>query len=318
MKNRRYSMRAALLLFVLLAFCLSGCAKTVTISVKDASSVTEIETKTGKTVKAILEEAGIALAEKDQTNPPLDEEITELTSEITILRYAKVSIVKKGKKTEVELNGGTVTDALKKAGITLEEGEDTSPKGETPVKDQMTIIIAKEIEVSLTADGSTKKLSTRASDVQSFLEEANVTLSKEDEVSEKLDTALTDGMKITVKRITYKEVTEKESIDFDTKTEYSSSMYQGQSQVKQEGVKGEKEVVYKVKYADSKEVSREALSEKVLKEPVDQVLVAGTKEQTTTPKKSEVSRVKYPTCGDPSHGYYEITYSDGSVEYVEY
>lgn len=35
-------------------------------------------------------------------------------------------------------------------------------------------------------------------------------------------------------------------------------------------------------------------------------------------ERTVVSQVAFPNCDDPSHGYYEITYSDGSVEYEEY
>lgn len=31
-----------------------------------------------------------------------------------------------------------------------------------------------------------------------------------------------------------------------------------------------------------------------------------------------VSKTPVPSCGDPNHGYYEILYSDGTMEYVEY
>lgn len=34
--------------------------------------------------------------------------------------------------------------------------------------------------------------------------------------------------------------------------------------------------------------------------------------------KTVVSKTKVPNCDDESHGYYEITYSDGSVSYEEY
>ena len=68
-----------------------------------------------------------------------------------------------------------------------------------------------------------------------------------------------------------------------------------------------------MKKVDGKEDSREKLDEKVIKEPVNEVILVGTKEG-----RYEVNRVAVPNCADGSHGYYEITYSDGTVEYVEY
>ncbi len=63
-------------------------------------------------------------------------------------------------------------------------------------------------------------------------------------------------MKIVVKRVEYKEETKKESIDCESKEEYSDSMNEGESEVTRKGEKGEKEVTYKVKYVDGKEESR--------------------------------------------------------------
>ena len=83
-------------------------------------------------------------------------------------------------------------------------------------------------------------------------------------------------MKIVVKRVEYKEETKKESIDCESKEEYSDSMNEGESEVTRKGEKGEKEVTYKVKYVDGKEESREKKSEKVTKQPVDKIVTYGT------------------------------------------
>ena len=53
-------------------------------------------------------------------------------------------------------------------------------------------------------------------------------------------------------------------------------MNEGESEVTRKGEKGEKEVTYKVKYVDGKEESREKKSEKVTKQPVDEIVTYGT------------------------------------------
>ena len=51
----------------------------------------------------------------------------------------------------------------------------------------------------------------------------------------------------------------------------------GITKTTQEGVDGEKEVKYLVTYEDDEEVSREAVSETIIKEAVNEVMVVGTK-----------------------------------------
>jgi len=71
------------------------------------------------------------------------------------------------------------------------------------------------------------------------------------------------------------QVTEK--IPFETKTVKDKSLLRGQSKVKQAGEEGEKEVEYKVVLENGKQVAKEVLNEKVLKQPVQKVVLQGTK-----------------------------------------
>ena len=128
--------------------------------------------------------------------------------------------------------------------------------------------------------------------------------------------AVSEGMEIVVKRVSYKEEKETVEIDFETKKEDDSSLEKGTEKVKTEGVKGEKTVESRIKLVDGKEESREVIKEEITKEPVDEIILVGTKEKPAG--KQVVSKVAVPNCADGSHGYYEIHYSDGSVEYVEY
>ena len=149
-------------------------------------------------------------------------------------------------------------------------------------------------------------------------------------------------MKIVVKRVEFKEEKKTEAIDFESKKEYSDSLSEGESKVTQQGEKGEKEVVYNVKYVDGKEESREKKSEKTTKNPVDEITTYGTKSDApqdngsneaaqsnnnsadNKPAESEskaeqggktvVSKTPIYDCDGSGHGYYEIKYSDGSVE----
>ncbi|MBE6824350.1 MAG: DUF348 domain-containing protein [Ruminococcaceae bacterium] len=330
MKKTRTILKVALVMAMcLMMLSLTACGKPVTLSINDCGTLTEFEATTAMTVADVLKEAQITLNEKDETVPPVDEKVKEDTTEILIKRYAKVTIVKGDEKKEVELVGGTVEEAIKKSGITLNDNEVTDAENNAFLTDGMTINILKKITVTLAADGKKNKVETTAKTVEELLKEQDITLDEDDEVTKPLDTILKDGMKIAVKRVEYKEETRTETIDYKTQEKYSDSMAQGTSEVTQEGVEGEKEVTYKVKYVDSKEDSKEVLSEKVTKEPKDKIVTYGTKQQQSNSNsnsnsqsssggKTVVSKQAVPNCDDASHGYYVITYSDGTVDYQEY
>ncbi|MDD6645519.1 MAG: G5 domain-containing protein [Oscillospiraceae bacterium] len=318
-------------------FFMTGCGKDVKIKINDTGVTTEADANTGMTIEEILENAGVTLGEKDETDPKADEKLGDAT-EITVKRYAKVTVKNGNDEKVVELVGGTVEDAVKKAGFTLDDSVNCDVDKSSYLKDKMVITLTNSVEVSFKADGKTDKCKTFAKTVKEFLEEQKITLGKNDTVSPKLEEKITSGMKITVKRVEYKNKKVKESIDFQTEEQQSSSLNSGETQVTQEGVNGEKEVTYKVKYVDGKETSKKKISEKVTKEPVNKIVTVGTAQNTlppqTTPQQTQndssqsgganqggkqvVSKQAVYDCDGSGHGYYVITYSDGTTGYEEF
>lgn len=266
---------------------LTACSKNIMVTINDTGQETVVETKTGITVSKFLEQQNIVLDAKDETEPLLSSEITEDTTEVIIKRYAKVT-VKKGLDTkEVELVGATVQDAIEKSGFEIEDGEELSCNPNDYLTNGMIIKIEREVTITLKVDGDTKDIKTKSVTVEEFLDEQSVTLGEDDEVSEKLDSLLKDKTKIVVKRVEYKEETRTESINYKTIEKTDNSMYNGESKTTQEGLKGEKEVKYKVKYVDGKEADKEKLTETITKEPTDKIIVYGTKEKMLTESEAE-------------------------------
>ena len=322
----------AVLTALVMVFSLAACGeeKTVNVNVLDKGSKTEVEAKVGATVSEVLEKAEIKLGDKDETEPAKDEKISEDTKEITVKRYAKVTVKMGDESKEVELTGGKVADAVKKSGFNT-DGCEPDVDNDKYLDDGMVITLIKGTKVTLTVDGKTTDVPTKAKNVEDFLKEQKVTLGKDDEVSEKLDAKIKDGMKIVVKRVEYKTEEKTEKIEYKTVDEYSDSMAEGQEEVTQEGKDGEKTVTYKVKYVDGKEAGREKTAEKVTKEAVDKVVTHGSKseapqqQEQQQPQQQEqpagktiISKENFPDCDGSGHGYYEITYSDGTTEIQTY
>jgi rare lipoprotein A len=72
--------------------------------------------------------------------------------------------------------------------------------------------------------------------------------------------------------------TEQAAIHYGTNVVYSDRLLEGQREVERAGVAGLQELTYKVRLEDGVEVSMHLLERRVLREPVNQVLVIGTRE----------------------------------------
>jgi hypothetical protein len=138
-----------------------------------------------------------------------------------------------------------ISEILDENHIILLEDEKTVPDKNSELTDNKTIRITKETE--------------------EVVEEA-----EEIETSENITA---EEVLASYDNIVEKIITEQVKIPFETvKKDVSSGSSQKQDKVVQEGKDGLKEITYKVKYQNDKEIEKIKLSEKVVKEPVDKII----------------------------------------------
>ncbi len=99
---------------------------------------------------------------------------------------------------------------------------------------------------------------------------------------------------------TVEEIKYTEQVDYEVKIEYDKKMYKTEKKVKVEGSKGENEVLAKVTKHNGVVVDKEILDKKIIKEPVDELIVKGTKE---VPKTIATGAFLMPTRGSVSSRY---------------
>lgn len=81
-------------------------------------------------------------------------------------------------------------------------------------------------------------------------------------------------------KIETKEETKLDDVVFQTENKDDSTIEKGQTKVQQEGKNGTKETKFKVTYTDGKETAREIISEIVTIQPVNKIVLNGTKAST--------------------------------------
>lgn len=99
---------------------------------------------------------------------------------------------------------------------------------------------------------------------------------------------------------TVEDVTYIDKIPYEQKLEMSSSLYKDQTQVRVKGQYGEKEVKAEIIKVNGLETERVIISEKIIKEPKDQILVKGTK---NPPPKKGTGTFSTPTRGTLTSRY---------------
>ena len=75
---------------------------------------------------------------------------------------------------------------------------------------------------------------------------------------------------------TVKEVTFTEDVQYGTKYQYDSTMFEGAERMASEGVFGQDRITAIITYENGTEISRKVLSKERIKNPVDEVLILGT------------------------------------------
>ena len=172
----------------------------------------------------------------------------------------------------------TIGDLLKDSKIEIGENDFFNKNVEDTIINGDVLIIRKGRVVELTADGKVEILAVSKPTVELALAEAGISIEEDDTVTPAMDTKITDNMSITVERFTTEYQTEKEVIEFATERVDNSSIEKGKTKVVTQGSNGEKEVTYLVKQKKGEILSKEVVSETIIKEPVTRVVHVGTKE----------------------------------------
>ncbi len=197
---------------------------------------------------------------------------------------------------------------LEKAGLTLEAGDEIIRSEDGGL---ITLKVERAFPVYVVADGKTEQVLMIQGTVADALEKAKITCGEDDLLSRDLTESVAEGMKINLDRVTGEQITVTESIDFETEKVKTNKLFVGETKVKQEGQEGTREKVYAVTYINGEETERELISSEVIEEPVNKIVLVGTKEKpvvktgsfkSTSSAPSSYKKVYQMTCTAYSAG----------------
>lgn len=187
-----------------------------------------------------------------------------------------ISIIDADQKYEVITKSETVADAIKHAGITLDEKDIISKNLDDEIIDGEKIILKRSKLVKLATSGKVFEFYTNENTIGEALLADGFLVGKYDEVIPDVNTAVKDGMLVTVKRV-YIELSEvTEEIPYGTKTVDNPNEYMGYEKVLEEGVNGTSTKTYKLISKENAGVTAILIGE-TRQEPKDRVVEVGTK-----------------------------------------
>ena len=209
-------------------------------------------------------------------------------------------------KIELKTKKGTVREILIANNIPFGADDRVEPGLDTRVNGGETINIYKAREITIVDGNTTTVRKTTYKKVEDILKELNITLGANDRVTPSLNSEVATVDTIKIVRDGKATEVKKEEIKFETKEEKDDSKYVDEKVTKVEGKNGEKEVTYNVVRENGKEISREVVLEKVLKEATAKVVVVGTKQRPAEQKASSQatsSSQSYSAQSTPAQSY---------------
>ena len=230
------------------------------------------------TATRLLEEQGVDIKTHD---------IVTTSSGDQLANHAVVT-VQSAYQTTINIDGTSVpfwtvaTSADQLLGF-FEENQNNAAKITVDIKNvynQLTggLVINQSGPVTVIADGKSSVAPNGKLPAASILDSKGIVLNKEDRVSVEKDG---DETILRVCRVTHGEETRTSMIPFSTQTIIDPNLAEGQAEVRQQGVNGEKTQVYDVTYVDGVAESETLKSETVTSMAIDQIIAVGAAKSDT-------------------------------------
>lgn len=231
-------------------------------------------------VKDALRDAGVALDQNDAVEPSLAQELVDSNYYINIYRARPVLVTDGIVRQKIMTPYQTADKIAKDAGLELNDADKTTlAPAENIVADGagLELRIDRATSFTLVLYGKTTTAYTQAQTVGAMLQEKNITLSANDEVSLPEDTPITPSMVVSLWRNGKQTVTEEKSVDFEVEKVHDTARPVGYREVQTPGVQGKRTVTYEVEIQGGREISRKEIQSVVLQAPKKQVEIIGAK-----------------------------------------
>lgn len=181
-------------------------------------------------------------------------------------------------------------NVLDQAGVTLDEDDTYTTQPGDGVSE---ITVQRSQSITVYNCGEQLETASYGETVQELLDRLGIPTYGRYTVSAALSEETYDGMQISVDSIVQTEQTYTEEIPFETTYCYDPTLPEGQQEVLVPGSAGQLRVTTNVVYTNSAETNRTVMEEKVIQQPVNEIIAIGTGAQD-----AETVNADAPAIGD--------------------
>ena len=233
------------------------------------------------TVGDVLRRANVKLAQQDLVEPAVSTQVPKGQFNINVYR-ARPVLVSDGLQT-YRLTTAYQSPRLMAlaAGLIVYPEDQFRTEVISNIVDSSAIgeevVVTRAKPVNLRVDGKVRAIRTQATTVGAALKSVGVALGAQDTVSVDLARPITPGMDVSITRVSEVIATLTQTLPRIVRTITDPTVLKGQSTVKAPGSDGQKTVTYRIHYQDGIETAREAIQMVSLVQPIDKVIVEGSK-----------------------------------------
>ncbi|MGF1664089.1 MAG: ubiquitin-like domain-containing protein, partial [Kineosporiaceae bacterium] len=257
-------------------------ATLATVALLDRTVTVDVDGRTqqvsflGSEVSDALAEAGVEVGERDFVSPAVGESVAD-GGTVTVRYGRPFTVAVDGEERTYWTTGLTVEEAIAALGLRF-EGAALSVSRSAPIGRQgLTVAVTTPKDVVVVTAGGEQAVTTTGRTVADVLAEAGITADGDDRVEPAADTVVTAGLRITYRAVDVTTVEEAVEVPAPVREVDSADLVEGETEVQEEGRAGSETVTWTVTTVDGVEESRVEKARAVTSEPVERVVLIGTK-----------------------------------------
>ena len=256
-------------------------SRTVTLSIDGKES--QVRTF-GDNVGEVLASKGIKPDTHDSVVPGVDAPVTD-GSRIAVRIGRPLALSIDGEKRTVWTTATKVSTALQQVGMRIGNVALSVSRSADIDRSGMALEVITPKKVALkVADDQVERHNIPAETVGDLLADVDAGVDRNDVVRPSRSAELTDGTRVVVTKVgTRTKRVPRETIPASVTEKKDDSMMEGESETVREGSDGVRDVTYKVRFRNGEVVKRTIVKQKVLREPVAEIVKIGTKTAPETP-----------------------------------
>ncbi len=232
----------------------------------------------------MLASKGIKPDTHDSVVPGVDAPVTD-GSRIAVRIGRPLALSIDGEKRTVWTTATKVSTALEQVGVRFGNAALSVSRSADIDRSGMALEVITPKKVALkVANDKVEKHNVPAETVGDLLADVDAGVDRNDIVRPSRSAELTDGTRVVVTKIgTRTKRVPRETIPAPVTEKKDDSMMEGESETVREGSDGVRDVTYKVRFRNGEVVKRSIVKQKVLDEPVAEIVKIGTKTAPETP-----------------------------------